>query len=208
MAKRRGARGARGGEAAARTTADAAAAGTTAPTARLGLSSSEGTEADTLGLGLAGGAGDAGDAVEPGTVVRPPRQDPVNAAAGTEMVVVDELHTSVGLPNGGALYGPGKNLTVPAELARRLGLEGRPVPQTGDAGLGTGAAPEGEGNGGEEDVPPYDTWLRDELVAEAEGRNLTVTRADGQDGEPLVTDYIAALEASDAADEAAGSEQA
>lgn len=34
---------------------------------------------------------------------------------------------------------------------------------------------------------------RDELVDLAEKRGVTVTRADGEEGEPLVDDYIAAL---------------
>jgi hypothetical protein len=84
------------------------------------------------------------------------------------------------------LYGPGKDVKVPAELARRMGLEGRPV--------------EDEDTEYTEDVPPYDTWTKEELKDEAALRELEVTRADGEEGEPLVSDYIAALEANDAED--------
>jgi hypothetical protein len=49
-------------------------------------------------------------------------------------------------------------------------------------------------------VPPYDTWTKEELKDEAALRELEVTRADGEEGEPLVSDYIAALEANDAED--------
>lgn len=34
---------------------------------------------------------------------------------------------------------------------------------------------------------------KEQLVAEAERRGITVTRADGKDGDPLVEDYRAAL---------------
>jgi hypothetical protein len=177
-----------GSEAAARAEADAAdttAREALAESRRSLTGSSEGEEADTLGLGLESTGGDAEGAIEPGTVVRPPRAV-VRGAAVQEMVVVDELHTSVGLPGGGALYGPGKDVKVPAELARRMGLEGRPV--------------EDEDTEYTEDVPPYDTWTKEELKDEAALRELEVTRADGEEGEPLVSDYIAALEANDAED--------
>jgi hypothetical protein len=156
-----------GSEAAARAEADAAdttAREALAESRRSLTGSSEGEEADTLGLGLESTGGDAEGAIEPGTVVRPPRAV-VRGAAVQEMVVVDELHTSVGLPGGGALYGPGKDVKVPAELARRMGLEGRPV--------------EDEDTEYTEDVPPYDTWTKEELKDEAALRELEVTRADG-----------------------------
>lgn len=38
-----------------------------------------------------------------------------------------------------------------------------------------------------------DTSTKAELQAEAERRGVTVTRADGRDGEPTKEDYIAAL---------------
>jgi hypothetical protein len=39
----------------------------------------------------------------------------------------------------------------------------------------------------------YDEMTKDELIAEAEQRGLTVTRADGEEGEPLKQDYVDAL---------------
>jgi hypothetical protein len=39
----------------------------------------------------------------------------------------------------------------------------------------------------------YDEMTKDELIAAAEQRGLTVTRADGEEGEPLKQDYIDAL---------------
>lgn len=38
-----------------------------------------------------------------------------------------------------------------------------------------------------------ETATKEELVAEAERRGITVARADGKEGEPLVSDYRAAL---------------
>lgn len=43
----------------------------------------------------------------------------------------------------------------------------------------------------------YDSWTVDELRAEAERRQIKVTRGDGQDGEPLKADFVKALEKSD-----------
>lgn len=54
----------------------------------------------------------------------------------------------------------------------------------------------------DDDEPsPYDGWKKKDLKREAESRELEVTRADGQDGEPLASDYLAALEADDASTE-------
>lgn len=53
-----------------------------------------------------------------------------------------------------------------------------------------------EGNG----LTDYSRMKKAELKAEAETRSLTVTRRDGEDGDPLVEDYVAALEADDAKD--------
>lgn len=38
-----------------------------------------------------------------------------------------------------------------------------------------------------------ETMTKDDLVAEADRRGLTVTRSDGEEGEPLKEDYIAAI---------------
>lgn len=57
-------------------------------------------------------------------------------------------------------------------------------------------APSGDPESAPE-APSYDDWKKAELVAEAEKRGLTVTRSDGQAGEPVVSDYIAALVAFD-----------
>lgn len=43
------------------------------------------------------------------------------------------------------------------------------------------------------DAFDVDTAAKDELKAEAERRGLTITRADGKPGEPLVEDYQKAL---------------
>lgn len=43
----------------------------------------------------------------------------------------------------------------------------------------------------------YEEQDKDELESEAERRGLDVERADGKDGKPLKSDYIAALEADD-----------
>lgn len=40
---------------------------------------------------------------------------------------------------------------------------------------------------------PYEEWDKDDLVKEAEEKGITVTRADGEEGEPLKSDYVAAL---------------
>lgn len=46
-----------------------------------------------------------------------------------------------------------------------------------------------------EDAAPqtFEDMTKDELVAEAEKRGLTVARSDGKDGEPLKADYLKAL---------------
>lgn len=46
---------------------------------------------------------------------------------------------------------------------------------------------------------PYADWNKEKLVQEAEARELTVTRADEKDGDPLASDYEKALLAHDAA---------
>lgn len=43
----------------------------------------------------------------------------------------------------------------------------------------------------------YADMTKDQLEAEAERRGIEVTRLDGQDGEPLKSDYIAALSDAD-----------
>lgn len=40
----------------------------------------------------------------------------------------------------------------------------------------------------------WDSFTVEELKADADKYNLTVTRADGQSGDPLHSDYVAALE--------------
>ena len=53
--------------------------------------------------------------------------------------------------------------------------------------------------GGGGDQVGYGSRSKADLVALAEARELTVTRGDGQDGDPVKADYVAALEAADAA---------
>ncbi|MEM8598362.1 MAG: hypothetical protein AAGF99_00435 [Bacteroidota bacterium] len=48
-------------------------------------------------------------------------------------------------------------------------------------------------------LPSYSDLDKDVLVDLADERKLEVTRADGKDGEPLKSDYVAALAAADAA---------
>lgn len=43
----------------------------------------------------------------------------------------------------------------------------------------------------------YSSMKKDELVALAEERGLTVTRSDGEDAEPVKADYVRALEAAE-----------
>lgn len=59
-------------------------------------------------------------------------------------------------------------------------------------------APEG-GSKGDDGTEGYSSKTKQELVALAEERELEVVRRDGQDGEPVKADYIAALEEADQA---------
>lgn len=124
------------------------------------------------------------------------------------------LRRSVGLrqPGGGVTnYGPGR-VRVPRSFARSLGIkpeddsqgeakvaqatrtsEARLNPGNDDPNASTGAGT------GEQGADPYKGWLKDDFEAEAGRRNLQVARADGGEGEPLLADYRAALEADDAA---------
>lgn len=43
----------------------------------------------------------------------------------------------------------------------------------------------------------YEAFTVEELKAEADQRDLTVTRGDGESGDPVKADYVAALEADD-----------
>lgn len=52
-----------------------------------------------------------------------------------------------------------------------------------------------ESGGSAEAVDEFEDMSREDLIAAAEKRGLTVTRADGKDGAPLVSDYQAALRA-------------
>ena len=45
------------------------------------------------------------------------------------------------------------------------------------------------------DAPDYGAMEKADLVALADERGLDVTRADGKDGDPLVSDYVRALSA-------------
>lgn len=47
----------------------------------------------------------------------------------------------------------------------------------------------------------YSSMSKEELVALAEKRELTVTRGDGKDGDPVKPDYVAALQEADKASE-------
>lgn len=49
--------------------------------------------------------------------------------------------------------------------------------------------------GADDAADEFEDMTRDELIAAAEKRGLTVTRADGKDGAPKVSDYQAALRA-------------
>lgn len=124
-------------------------------------------------------------------------------------------------------YGPG-TVRVPRDLARSLGINNNTpdalrareraglatgVPEGTERPEGAGPAPKNAagkpanarsgaeaGEGGTEQVnDAYTGMSRDDLVAEAERRpNVKVTRADGKPGDPLVSDYQAALRADDA----------
>lgn len=68
----------------------------------------------------------------------------------------------------------------------------------GSSAQRTASKPPGAADEAEEDEEGYGAMRKAELKAEAEKRNLTVTRRDGEDGEPLVEDYVRALEEDDA----------
>lgn len=68
----------------------------------------------------------------------------------------------------------------------------------GSSAQRTASKPAGAADEGEDDEEGYGAMRKAELKAEAEKRNLTVTRRDGEDGEPLVEDYVRALEEDDA----------
>ena len=78
---------------------------------------------------------------------------------------------------------PGQEFDAPGEEAKR--------------NASNGLAKNVEAAGGGEGAEKFDAEnaSKADLVAEAERRNLTVTRADGKDGEPLVEDYRRALSA-------------
>lgn len=50
-------------------------------------------------------------------------------------------------------------------------------------------------DGDADQADEFEGMSKDELVAAAEKRDLTVTRADGKDGVPTKDDYLAALRA-------------
>lgn len=111
--------------------------------------------------------------------------------ADEKMVKVD-LRNSVGLRGPGAgkyagvLYGPGKGVEVPEEVAQRLGIEGKRSRSR--------RAAAGADDGGDDDRDDLNTWTVDELKDEAERRGIEVERGDGGDGEPLKADYVKALQ--------------
>lgn len=136
--------------------------------------------------------------------------------ADQEKMVKVDLRRSVGQRAAGAggaitTYGPGQGVEVPESLARSLGLRSVEQEQAATRALGGTATGTRTETGGEQepqgeqepdagqDKDPYEGFLKDDFVAEAERRNLEVKRTDGKDGEPRVEDYRAALEKDDQA---------
>lgn len=116
-----------------------------------------------------------------------------------EKTVTVELRRTIAVRTPGARgstrsYGPGV-VDIPESLARSLGIkagEGRVAPTQGRkveraerTGRRTAAATG--------DADPFADWKKEDFEAEAARRNITVTRGDGKDGEPLLEDYRKAL---------------
>lgn len=84
-----------------------------------------------------------------------------------------------------------------------LDLEGLPevqgdvlVPEQPKVEVPAPAAPEPQST--QDGDVDYESMKKSELVAEADRRSLTVVRSDGKEGEPLASDYVTALQQSDA----------
>lgn len=123
-----------------------------------------------------------------------------------EKMVTVNLRRSVGIRRAGAtgaptLYGPGI-VEVPADVARSIGA--KPLSSKGTRArtlekmeADAEGQRDSQNEGGQEQEDPYKDFSREDFVAEAERRELTVTRADGKDSDPLISDFRAALEADD-----------
>lgn len=121
------------------------------------------------------------------------------------MTTIVRLRANIGTLNRGEIAGfPDKEAAdyIVRGLAVEVDEDGQPIEQalSTDTGGGTG---DGDAKGNE---PDFSSMSKEELVALAEKREVTVTRSDGE-GEPLKADYVRALtEASEGAggDEGAG----
>lgn len=102
------------------------------------------------------------------------------------MATTPKIIGAVGL--GGQVYRAGREKEL-AKAAEAAGID-----LTEDRFAAALAGEWGENQTGR----GWDQMDKDDLVAEAEKRKLPVTRADGKDGEPLKSDFVAALEADDA----------
>jgi hypothetical protein len=125
-----------------------------------------------------------GEVVGPGEKVHIPTSLPTTAAGTSdEDLVYVTLSGSIG-PRGGPMYGPGR-VAVPRAFAEQLGVQ-----IEGPA--------KSKGSQDEDDGEDYSKWSKEDLEKEADKRGLKVTREDGEEGDPLKSDYVAALEQSDA----------
>lgn len=105
--------------------------------------------------------------------------------------------------SGGKWYKPGEGVPVEEKEAEALlktgAISTEPVRKQAETESPPRRSPRLRKE--KKDTSPYGDWGKDQLVAEAEKRKLEVTRADGKDGAPLVTDYEKALIADDAGSE-------
>jgi len=118
-------------------------------------------------------------------------QLPEGTASPINLKPVEELATQVG-----GVLAPGRAAELDVVGPRRSVTRTSVVTEAGRTTL-----PPSDEDDEDEEPSPYDGWKKKDLKKEAEGRELEVTRADGQEGEPLASDYLAALEADDAASE-------